>query len=142
MTFIASRILRSAMVAGLALSPVAAHAQAAEGAEASQEDMMSFSDAQLESFADATLKLQEVRSTYVPQLQNASDDAERQEIAQEANTAMVAAVRAADGITVETYNAISRLAQTDEELNQRLVSMVQQRMQTEPGADEMESNEG
>ena len=77
--------------------------------------------------------MQQVRQTYMPQIEAAADDAERQELAQQANSEMVSAVESAEGIDVETYNAIGRAAQEDETLRAQLVAMVQQRVGMDPG---------
>lgn len=141
MTLMNSKLLRGAVVAGLALSPMAAFAQASDttpGAEPAETTTEApaveagFTDAQLESFVTATLAMQDVRSSYVPQFEAAEDDAARQQLAEEANAEMVAAVEAADGIDVPTYNEIGRAAQSDEALNARLVAMVKDRVET-PG---------
>ncbi|MGB2203100.1 MAG: DUF4168 domain-containing protein [Pseudooceanicola atlanticus] len=139
MTDTKSKLLRGVMVAGLALSPVAAFAQAADstapeaGASEELQSELSFTDAELSGFADATVKMQQVRQTYMPQIEAAADDAERQELAQQANSEMVSAVESAEGIDVETYNAIGRAAQEDETLRAQLVAMVQQRVGMDPG---------
>ena len=46
---------------------------------------------------------------------------------------VVSAVETAEGIDVETYNAIGRAAQEDETLRAQLVAMVQQRVGMDPG---------
>lgn len=85
----------------------------------------SFSDDQLQSFAMAALEIQEIRTDYVAQIQEAESEEQRQQLAEEANTEMVGAVEAAPGISVEEYNAIIEASADDPELSQRINQYMQ-----------------
>jgi len=82
-------------------------------------------DEQLERYIDASRKVASVAQEYQPQLEQASDEAARQEILQQADQEMVAAVEA-DGFSVEEYNGISLAIQQDDELRGRVESMINQ----------------
>ncbi|MGR3320367.1 MAG: DUF4168 domain-containing protein [Pseudooceanicola sp.] len=132
MTTFPARALRGSLIAGLALAPAAAFAQSTSEApetpapEMQEEAQATFTDAELESFVAATMQLQQVRSEYLPQIQAAESEADKQALAREAQTEMAARVEAADGIDVETYNRIGQAAQSDEDLNARIVAMLQE----------------
>jgi hypothetical protein len=83
--------------------PPAASNPAGPSAPAQQE---SYSDAQVESFADAVVNVQEIQT-------DATLDQEQKQ------TAMVAAVQEA-GLDPQTYNSISQAAQSDEQLLERI----------------------
>jgi hypothetical protein len=68
-----------------------------------------FHQSQLESFASAALKLEEIRSRWQSQLQ-ATDSAEKaKEFQDKVSSEMVSAVEE-KGLTMETYNAIAAAA--------------------------------
>jgi len=82
-------------------------------------------DEQLERYVAAARKVAEVAQEYQPQLEQAEDQAAQQQIMQEADEKMVAAVEA-DGFSVEEYNGISLAIQQDSELRQKVEQMVNQ----------------
>ncbi|MGR3454812.1 DUF4168 domain-containing protein [Pseudooceanicola sp.] len=143
MTTLTTKLLRGSIIAGLALAPVSAFAQdttapdtdtVQQGApETTAPEMQAadFTDAQLEGFIEATVKLQELQTTYLPQIEAAETDADKRALAEEARTEMTSAVEETEGLDVETYNRIGQAAQTDEELNARLVAMLQDRAPTD-----------
>lgn len=149
-------LLRSAAILGLAAAPVAALAQQAEdtapgaATEMTEPDAMQseapempapetaqtdeaapateYDDETLSKFLTAAFSVNEVRDTYVERIQSAASDADREEIAREANREMSEAVEAVEGIDVETYNEISMAAQSDQELNARIMAMAREVM--------------
>ncbi|SDW90554.1 DUF4168 domain-containing protein [Roseicitreum antarcticum] len=82
----------------------------------------SVSDTQLDAFMQALNAVNEVETTYVERVEAETDAEARDALIAEANEAMVGAVEETDGITVDDYVAIMRLAQTDEALNARIVA--------------------
>ncbi|WP_088622114.1 DUF4168 domain-containing protein [Oceanicola sp. 22II-s10i] len=138
MTTIASKLLRGSIIAGVALAPVSALAQSAatpqdDTAQQTAPETMpgteaaDFSEAQLESFIEATVKIQELRDSFLPQIEAAASEEDKQALARQAQTEMQSAVEETEGLDVETYNQIGRAAQSDEGLNARLVAMLQDR---------------
>jgi hypothetical protein len=84
-----------------------------------------FSQNQLESFASAVLKVQEIRSKWQAQLQGAGNAEKAQELQAQAGAEMVSAVEE-KGLTVETYNAIATAARDNPELAERIGKLLQQ----------------
>lgn len=106
---------------GGALAPAAA----AEPAGIQLAQSQSFSDDQLQSFALAAIEIQEIRATYVTQIQEADSEEQRQQLSEEATEAMVQAVDETPGITVEDYNAIIEASADDPELSERINEYMQ-----------------
>lgn len=83
-------------------------------------------EGKLDSFVVAALAVDEVRNTYVAQLQNVEDEAAQQSLIEEANAAIVQAVEDAEGITLEEYVAIGEAASADPEIAAQLDSMMRE----------------
>ena len=71
--------------------------------------------------------MDEVRNTYVAQLQTIEDEAEQQALIEEANEAIVQAVEEADGINLEEYVAIGEAASTDPEIAAQIDALMSER---------------
>jgi hypothetical protein len=83
-----------------------------------------FSQNQLESFASATVKVRDIRSKWQSQMQSADSAEKAKEFQSQANVEMVNAVEA-NGLTVETYNAIATAARSNPELANRITELLQ-----------------
>ena len=79
-----------------------------------------FTDAKLQSFASAVLAVNAVVERWRPQIQAASSEADKQQMAKQANQEMRAAVEGTDGMSVEEYQAIAQAAQADPQLMARI----------------------
>lgn len=101
------------------------------GEQAAPGPAVEVSDATLDSFVTAALEVSQVAQSYQSQMQAAVDDAARQTLATEAREAMISAVEETDGITVDEYVQISEAAQTDEQLNQRVMDLLAERAEAE-----------
>lgn len=88
-------------------------------------DSASITDTQLDAFMRALNAVNEVEQSYLEQVEAETDVEAREALIVEANQAMVGAIEESDGISVEDYVAIMRLAQTDEALNARIVAMLE-----------------
>ena len=86
-----------------------------------------YTDAQLQSFADAVLAVNAVIEQWRPQIQAAPNETDAQAMAQKANEEMRAAVAGTEGITVEEYQAIAEAAQADPQLMARLDEVFKER---------------
>ncbi|KZY34405.1 hypothetical protein A3731_19155 [Roseovarius sp. HI0049] len=75
---------------------------------------------QIASFVNAMIALERIRAEYLPQIQAAETDDERQELAAEADQAAKAAVTRTKGITPGEYLAIGRAAQGNQELGEKI----------------------
>ncbi|EPX85427.1 DUF4168 domain-containing protein [Salipiger mucosus] len=128
-------LLKSTVIAALVAAPVApVLAQSAETeapAETQEAPAMSYSEAELESFVDAAMEVMELRASYMPRIQATESQEEQQSLMEEAQSEMMAAIEATEGMTVETYNEIGQAAQQNAELNERLVAMAQERQQAQ-----------
>lgn len=97
---------------------VPAAAQEPAGVELAQAQ--TYSDEKLQSFAMAALDVQQIRQEYTARIQEAESEAERQQLAEEANQEMVSAVESAPGITIEEYNEIIQASNGNPELSDRI----------------------
>jgi Domain of unknown function (DUF4168) len=62
-----------------------------------------------------------------PQIQAAPSEADKQQMAEQANQEMRAAVAGTEGITVEEYQAIAQAAQTDPQLMARIDQVINEK---------------
>ncbi len=112
----------SAVALGVAALPVLmVGAQTATAQTAAD----AYSATQLDAFVAAFLEVSELRSAYTERLQQSTEEAEQQEIVEEGNAAIVAAIGAVDGMDVELYSAILEQAAADPSLNERLTRRLQ-----------------
>lgn len=86
------------------------------GAHSEQAEV---SDDRLKTYAEAEEKVQEIRNEVQEQMPNADTPEQAQEMQQEAQEKMVSAVEDA-GLSVEEYNQIATLIQTNPTLRDRL----------------------
>jgi hypothetical protein len=77
-------------------------------------------DGQVDAFVKAAIAVEEVRGIYLPDIQNAETQQEREALMAEANTAAMQAVEDVQGVTPREYLAIARLAQSDQTLTDRI----------------------
>ncbi|MEQ8291002.1 MAG: DUF4168 domain-containing protein [Roseovarius sp.] len=105
---------------------------------------------QIASFVNAMIALERIRAEYLPQIQAAETDDERQALAAEADEAAKAAVTKTKGITPGEYLAIGRAAQGNQELgekiNTRIVELREKQQKRKPlqqsGTGQNSSSEG
>ena len=119
MPFHNSRLIASALFAGLLAMPAAALAQSDEPAaqpetqtqqtqtQQPQVEAIEPTDEQLESFAAATIEIVQIQETAQQQMQAAVEEA---------------------GLTIEEYNQIAQAAQTDPDIDQALQQLIQDRI--------------
>jgi hypothetical protein len=113
--------------AGLAFGGALAGPVATPAAQA--QDANSFNDEQLRSFAEAAVKLTEIRSEYQSQMGNAQSDEERAQLQQQTNQRMAQAVQNTDGISIEEYNQIASASRTDENLAEQINTYIEEAAQ-------------
>jgi outer membrane murein-binding lipoprotein Lpp len=85
-----------------------------------------YSDAKLQSFASAVLAVNAIVEQWRPQIEAASSDAEKQQMAAQANEEMRAAVDGTEGMSVEEYQKIAQAAQGDATLMARIDKVFKQ----------------
>ena len=126
-------LLKSTVIAALVaapMAPVMARTGETDGATeqtAPATEAANFSEAELSSFIDAAMQVQAVQQDYMTRIQETEADEDKQALVQEAQAEMTNAVKETDGMDLETYNEIGQAAQSDPELNQRILAMVQTR---------------
>ena len=79
-----------------------------------------FEDAKLKSFVTAAISVSQLIQQWTPRIQNAENKAQAEELTQQANAEIEAAVEKTGGITVEEYKQIAQAAQADPELTARI----------------------
>lgn len=124
------RIVRLA-AAGLALSLTAIGVQAAQPPAQGQQERYAppppqterpqaeISDEKLRQFSEARTAVQSVQQEYSQSIQSTQDEEKAQGLREEAQEAMVEAVRDS-GLSVSEYNQISQRARSDESTARRL----------------------
>src|SRR3546814_635101 len=73
-----------------------------------------YSQEQLESYAAAVMKVQEIDRAWQPKIQQAEDQQQADQMATEATDEMIGQIEA-QGLSVEEYNAITQAAEQDQE---------------------------
>lgn len=104
--------------AGLAFGGALAGPAATPAAQA--QEAGDFSDAKLQSFAEAAIKLSQIRSEYQSQMQSMETDQERQQLQQQTNQRMAQTVQQTEGINIEEYNEIATASRADEGLAEKV----------------------
>lgn len=114
----------------LALGTVAAPSMAQEAATGSQTPANAipaqnenYTDAQLQNFIAASKQVTVLSQKYTPQIEETTDEQERQKIFQEVDKKMVSAVQK-EGLTVQEFNNINQQLPQDPQLEQRVVEML------------------
>lgn len=133
-----------AMLLALAAAALSAPATAQEGLEVPEIAAADVTTGQVVSFVNAMIVVENLRREFIPRLEAAEDDAARRVLFDEADAQAFAAVDKVVGITPGEYLAISKVAQNDEGLaeriNLRLAEVLQKqsggriRVQPAPGA--------
>ncbi len=104
--------LMSLSLAALLMASMGASAQSTE-----------FSDEQLNQFVEAQSEVMEIRNEYVQQIESTEDREEAMALEQEGNEMMIEAVEDT-GLSVDTYSAIAQAASDNQDLAQRIESMM------------------
>lgn len=125
--FAATAVAAGLALAGAAALPAAAQDDAPEAPEAAAP--ADFSDSQLEAFAQAAVDVAEIRDQYAMELNEIEDQAEQEQLVEEGNAAMLAAVEDNPDITLDEYLEIGEAAAADPELGERISTMIQHMME-------------
>ncbi len=94
-------------------------AQPSASAQAQQ-----FSEKKLENFADSLGQIMEIREDFTGKLQQTEDANKARDLQQQANEQMLGVIEKND-ISIDEYNAINAAVQTDPELRNRVIAMMQ-----------------
>lgn len=99
-------------------APALQLAQAAPAAPATE-----FSQQKLESYAAAVMKVQEIDRAWRPRIDQAENQEEAEAMATEATNEMIGEIEA-QGLSVQEYNAITQAAEQDEQLYDRIITLL------------------
>jgi hypothetical protein len=89
--------------------------------EVSTEDV---TDKQIEEFTAAYMAVSKVRAEYMPKIAEEQNAEARQALIEEANTAVVDAVKEVTEMDAKTYVAIGKAAESDQALNERITARI------------------
>ena len=84
-----------------------------------------YSQEQLESYAAAVMKVQEVDRAWQPRIEQAQDQRQAEAMTSEATNEMIGEIEA-QGLSVEEYNAITQAAEQDQQLYDRIITLLTQ----------------
>lgn len=90
-----------------------------------QAPAQSVSDEQLQVFAVALLEVQKVAQEYSPRIQQSQDQGGAQKLQEEAQEKMAEAVQA-KGLSVEQYNQMANLVESDPAAREKVVQYMRQ----------------
>jgi len=93
---------------------------------AQAQEARDFGDEKLQSFAEAAVKLTQIRSEYQAQMGSAETDQQRQQLQQQTNQRMAQAVEQTDGISIEEYNKIAQASRSDQQLAEKINSYIEE----------------
>lgn len=115
-------VMPLALAAGLV--PVQA-ARAVQGdlLRTAQADVGGFSQEQLEAYANAVLKVQQIDQAWSPKIQQAPTKVEAETLTAQATDEMVGGIEE-EGLSVQEYNAITQAAQQDDQLYERIMTLL------------------
>lgn len=85
-----------------------------------------FSQSQLEAYAGAVVKIQEIDRAWQPRIQQAQSEAEAETLVTQATDEMVGEIQA-QGLSVQEYNSITQAAENDERLYDHIMTLLAQR---------------
>lgn len=117
-------VMPLALAAGF-LPGQAARAMQGDLLRTAQADVSGFSQAQLEAYANAVLKVQQIDQTWSPKIQQAPSKAEAETLTAQATDEMVGGIEE-EGLSVQEYNAITQAAQQDDQLYERIMTLLAQ----------------
>ena len=115
----------SLVTLGLSASAVMAQdgaPQQTNTAPAQQQEQATVSDTELRQFINASVEVTRIREDYTERFNNAKDEPIAQQLQQEAQDTMLAAVEAS-GLDATSYNELSERIQASPELQARLQKM-------------------
>ena len=117
--------LRKHIAPALAAAMLAIASPLAGTAMAEQAPAVTSDDDRLAAFVNALQAVDTLEREYSETLAEAESDADREAVIEEANEAMANAVEETPGISLDEYVAILQQAQTDAELTERIMAMLE-----------------
>ena len=83
-------------------------------------------DDKLHAFIIAALKVGDLIDQWSPKIEAAKTPAEQEQLKQQANSELVAAIEGSGGMTLPEYRAISSAAENDPALQERIIKLLQE----------------
>ena len=123
MTFFPLRLAAAAAIASAAITVPATATLAADEKPKAAAPAAQFSDQQLNSFAAAAKEVFAIRQKYAPQFEAASDETQKKQIVQTAQSEMKKAIQG-NGLTLEQYNNVLVAAKDDKVLAEKIGKMM------------------
>ncbi len=121
-----------ALMLGFSSAAVASPALATDRMAQAGQQAASYSDEQLRSYAQAAIQVQQINMAMEQATQNTSDPDELQSVQQQAYADLERVIQE-NGLTVDEYNAIGSLAQTDEETRNKVTAYFQEAQEQQGG---------
>lgn len=90
-----------------------------------------YSEAQLESFVDAAVVVNDLIQAWRPRIEAADSEQEAAQLREQANQELAQAIEATEGMSLEEYQMIGQAAQADPELSERINDIYQARLELE-----------
>ena len=120
-------ILTALITAGFLASPMAM-AQGEQQAQPmpQQQEAPEVSESQINAFVEAYIAVNEVREDYTARLQEAEDQEQAQQLQQEANDAMTAAIED-NGMSIEEYQEVAMAVNADADVREQVTTMLEER---------------
>jgi transcription initiation factor IIF auxiliary subunit len=120
-------ILTALITAGFLASPMAM-AQGEQQAQPmpQQQEAPEVSESQINAFVEAYIAVSEVREEYTARLQEAEDQEQAQQLQQEANDAMTAAIED-NGMSIEEYQEVAMAVNADADVREQVTTMLEER---------------
>jgi hypothetical protein len=83
-----------------------------------------YSDAQLQAFLTAAIKVDQVIQDWTPKIRAAQSSQEQEQLVQSLSAEILQTIQATNGLTIDEYKAITEQATNDPQLAQRLEKML------------------
>lgn len=115
-------VMPLALAAGL-LPGQTARAMQGDLVRMAQADVAGFSQEQLEAYANAVLKVQQIDQAWSPKIQQAPTKMEAETLTAQATDEMIGGIEE-EGLSVQEYNAITQAAQQDDQLYERIMTLL------------------
>jgi len=116
------RTSRFAVVPAIALAGLLAFSIPADAQQA-PVDPAEITNAQLEAFAAAALRVEEIGADWEPRIAEAENEDEALQMREQAQAEMVEVVEE-EGLSVEEYNTIYQVAQSDAEVRETIQELM------------------
>lgn len=113
------------LVLGLLAQPVSPALGQQQGQQQAGPGSQAYDEGDLRSFAAAIVEVERINTDFLPRMQAAGSEADRESVRQQATEKMIEAIED-QGLSLEEYNAIHQSAQHDPDLARDLNTMIEE----------------